>query len=178
MPENDNPQKDYYPIEVPGPDPTQYSIFKQGPKGGLTFYPRNIIKYLAAKWVFYDGHTPRIFNGRSYQVIPDNKFVAMVADAVDAYMTDTLVTKAQYSSLFLNAEAILDFDRVPYFEDPEQRDDYSVIEDQRIAGGLFAFENGILNTANCKFLPFTHLLMVRSCYNCRYDPSVETCRAS
>lgn len=177
MPENDNPQKDYYPMEIPNPDPTRYSIFKQGPKGGLTFYPRNIIKYLEAKWVVYDGHTPRIFNGRSYQVIPDNKFVAMVADSVDAYMTDTLVSKGQYQSIFFNAEAILDFDRVPYFEDPEQRDDYSVVEEQRIAGGLFAFENGILNTANGKFLPFTHLLMVRSCYNCRYDPSVQTCRA-
>ena len=177
MPENDNPQTDYYPVEVPDPDPTQYSIFKQGPKGGLVFCPRNIIRYLAAKWIFYDGHTPRIFNGRFYQVIPDNKFIAMVADSVDAYMTDTLVTKAQYQSIFFNAEAILDFDRVPDFEDPDQGYNYSVMEGQRTAGGLFAFENGILNTANGKFLPFSHHLLVTSCYNCRYDPSVATCRA-
>lgn len=177
MPENDNPLTEYRPIEIPTPDPTQYSIFKTGPKGGQTFYPRNILKYLQDKWVVYDGHTPRIFNGRSYQVIPDTKFIAMIADSVDTYRTDTLITKSQYSSILLNAEAILDFDRMPYFSDPEQIDNYSTIEDQQVAGGLFAFENGILNTANGKFLPFTHHLMVRSCYNCRYDPSVKTCRA-
>lgn len=177
MAENDNPVRNYPPLEVPKPQPTDYHIFKAGPKGGISFYPRNILKYLAAKWIVYDGPTPRIFNGRSYQVIPDTKLDAMIAEAVDYYMTDTLITTSQYNSIIRNAEAILDFDRLPYFDDPEQIDNYSVVDDQRIMGGLFAFENGILNTANGKFLPFTNLLMVRSCYNCRYDPAVTTCRA-
>lgn len=177
MRDNDNPTKDHYPIETPRPDPTVYNIFRAGAKGGLTFLPRNIIRYLEAKWVVYDVRTPRIFNGRSYEVIPDTKLDAMITDAVDSYMTDTLVTNAQFNSIIRNAEAILDFERIPPFETAEDIDNYSVIEEQKVVGGLFAFQNGILNTTNGMLLPFTHHLMVRSLYQCRFDPSIKECRA-
>lgn len=177
MRDNDNPIKDYYPVEVPRPDPATFSIFRTGARGGLSFFPRNIIKYLGAKWVVYDNRTPRMFNGRSYEVIPDTKLDAMITDSVDSYMTDRMVTNAEFNSIIRNAEAILDFTRIPPFETAEETDNYSVIEEQKVVGGLFAFQNGILNTANGMLLPFTRHLMVRSLYQCRYDPSIKECRA-
>lgn len=178
MRDNDNPSKDYHPIEVPKPDPTQYAIFKVGARGGLSFYPRNIIKYLAAKWVIYDGRTPRVFNGRSYQVIPDTELDAMMIGAVDSYGTDQMLSNTELNSITRNAEALLSSVKVlTWFDDPDDMEAYAIAEEPDSVWGLFAFQNGILNTDTQCLLPFTHHLLIRSLYCCRYTPAISTCRA-
>ena len=167
----------YFPIEVPNPDPLTYRIFQTGPKGGTTFLPRNILKYLGALGVCYDGPTPRKFDGRAYCVLREYQLHAIIHDAVDAYQTQTLITSSQMHSIEEAGEAILSADRLPTFDDPKDADAYCVVEDGQVKGSLLAFENGILNTATDELLPFTRHLLVRSCYATRYDPSIKDCQA-
>ena len=145
----DNPMKDYPPLPLPDPDPLDYRIFKTGSKGGVTFFPRNIIKYLGARQVVYDGPTPRIFNGRSYEVIREKRLDGMMTESVDAYMLDEMLSSSQMNSIHRNSAAILDFDKsVPGFEDTDEMEAYETSDIDGRTGGLFAFENGILNTLN------------------------------
>lgn len=170
-------RKDYPRLEVAHPDPLSYNIFETGAKGALHFVPRNVIDYLQACGIVYDGPTPRMFDGRIHQVLDDKPYKRVIQNAVDAYGAKHLVSKGELLNITEMAEAMLDFDVLPGFPDPEDEEPYSTLIYGKPAGGLFAFENGILNTAGNILLPFTPHILVPSCYHARYDPDIETCPA-
>lgn len=169
---------DYPPEDVAEPSPVEYHVFEEGQKGAMHFTPRNVVSWLGACGVLFDGPTARIFDGRIYSVVDPVRVRRMIYSAADAYPNlHYLPTRGDVGNIMDASEAILGADVLPGPSDPEARGLYSTEIYGRRAGGLYAFSNGILNTAGNFLLPFTRDILVPCSYNARYDPSVETCSA-
>lgn len=171
------PITDYSPLRLDLPKSTDFDIMLQGPKGGFKYNPSGTIAYMRSQLIVYDNGIARMFDGRVYSLVSLQTVKNLIYDAVARTGIMYVPTEHEIRTTILAAKSNLRIGGALcislQFPDPQMGEDYET--DGK--GVLIAFENGILNTATDKFLPFSPFVYLTSYVHARYDPTKVSAQA-
>ena len=156
-------------MDTTPPELREFRAVSFDDKGRAMFDKREVVRWLKACHIVFDGDIPYRYNGAIYERITNED----IADHI--YRELEIIPEAPFQSRSAIADIIANFKAVsqakglappPYWEESE---DYN--------GELIVFSNGIYNLTTDELLPFTPYYFITAQLAVRYDPSITESRA-
>lgn len=149
------------------PSLSEFPAVRTDAKGNVSFDKREVVKWLKACFIVFDGDIPYQFNGQIHQRIT----TADIADLI--YRELEKIPEAPFQSRTAIADIIANFKAVSQVGDnntfPET---WSYSDTIRYNGTLIPFQNGLYNLDTDDLLPFCPYIFVPYQLAVRYDPTI------
>ncbi len=149
------------------PEPSCYPLLNVGERGAMSIDIMQMVRYMSAQNIVFDGDRPYMFDGQIYREVPAGIIKKMINDAVESLNVDSLVLTRNkmgdiYSQVQLHNMAEFFDERVPSsFHDTF---DYE--------GHLVPFANGLYNIEGDDLLPYTPYVFKRTLLAATYNPRI------
>ena len=135
-------------------------------EGKMTVNRHNMVRYLRAKRVIYEGSMPMMFNGYVYTRIDNDTVARMIYSAVEEYPSPPFLSKSSVADVIAMlrvTSTMMDID--PPHESLWNPDGLYDID-------MVPFSNGLYNVKKDAFMPFTPFLYINFMLRGYYDPSI------
>ena len=138
-------------------------------KGRAMFDKREVVRWLKACHIVFDGDIPYRFNGKIYERITTDDIADLIYRELETIPEAPFLSRSSVADIIANFKAVSQASQLsppPYWE---EADDYN--------GELIPFSNGIYNLDTDTLLPFNPYMFITSHLEVRFDPTIKESRA-
>ncbi len=151
--------------ETPGP--SCFQLLNVGEKGSMSIDVMQMVRYMSAQNIVFDGDRPYMFDGQIYREVPAGVVKKMINDAVESLGVDSLVlTRNKMGDIYTQVQL---HNMAEFFD---ERVPASFHETFDYEGHLVPFANGLYNIEGDDLLPYTPYVFKRTLLAATYNPRI------